>query len=171
MVEITVKRILVLLTCLGILTTASLGGELAQNIDPNGRTELTLTKPGADVVRVSITQMKVGESFPYKDALLWGGDVDELPKFVLSSVKVQEGSEPIFVPLSVYSDLGDVKLASVNATKDGFVLNIHGGNTASGYDAKLIFSQRYLVSRMVRLREFPEERVEKTTYSFPKGSQ
>jgi hypothetical protein len=166
--DLKVGPVFVLLICLELLTVASHGAETAQAISPDGRTELTLAKSSNALVRVSITQIKVGDSFSYKNALLWGGDVDRLPEFVLSSVVIQEGNETIFVPLSAYSDLGDVKLASLNASSNGFILNLHGGNTASGYDVILMFSRGYLVSRTVRLREFPEERLEKTTYSFPK---
>jgi hypothetical protein len=157
-----------LLTWLGFWTVTSRGAEITQVINQVGRTELKSTTSGSDIVRISLTQIKVGDSFPYKNALLWGGDIDKLPEVVLSSVEIQEGKEPVFVPLSAYSDLGDVKLASLSASRQGFVLNLHGGNTASGYDAILVFRRGYLVSRTVRLREFPEERLDKTTYSFPK---
>jgi len=114
--------------------------------------------------------MKTGESAPYKGALLWGGDIDVIPTYVLSSVAVHERDESIFVPMSAYGDLGDVKFGSVEATKGGFVIKLHGGGTATGYDATLTFHRGYLVSRAVRSREFPNERNEVTTYAFPKGS-
>ncbi len=159
------------LTCIALLTAMAYGAPTLQLISPNGSTKLTLAKSSSDVVFISVTQTAVGDAFLYKDALFWGGDVDELPKFVLTSLKIQERNKPVFIPLSVYSDLGDVTSASVNATGDGFLLNLHGGGTATGYDATLVFSRGYVVSKTVRLREFPEERVEKTTYAFPKGSR
>ncbi|MEA3197013.1 MAG: hypothetical protein QOF32_1065, partial [Gammaproteobacteria bacterium] len=78
--------------------------------------------------------------------------------------------DTIFVPLSAYSDLGDVKSASLDPTTHGFTLNLHGGNTATSYDATLIFDQERLMSRTVTLREFPERR-ERDSYSFPKRSR
>ncbi|MDP8986407.1 MAG: hypothetical protein M3N97_15490 [Pseudomonadota bacterium] len=169
LIDTVVGRVLVLLSCLAIATAAS-GGASGEAINPNGKTELTLKKSSGDIVRISITQMKTGASAPYKDALLWGGDVDELPTCVLSSMVVHERDESIFVPLSAYGDLGDVKLGSVDATTGGFVIILHGGGTATGYDATLMFSHGYLVSRTVRSREFPKESNEMTTYSFQKGN-
>jgi hypothetical protein len=168
LIDTVVGRALVLLSCLG-MATAAIGGASGEAINPNGQTELTLRKSSDDLVRISITQMKTGASAPYKGALLWGGDVDELPTCVLSSMVVHERDESIFVPLSAYGDLGDVKLGSVEGTIGGFVIILHGGGTATGYDARLIFSRGYLVSRTVKSREFPKERNEMTTYSFPKG--
>jgi hypothetical protein len=159
---------IVLMVVLGFWPTSSHAASIAQTINPDGRTELTLTKSNDDVVRIAISQIKLGDSFPYKDALLWGGEVGQPPQAVLSSIQIKEKDKTIFVSLSAYADLGDVKVASLKPTTHGFELALHGGNTATSYDAMLVFSRGYLVSRTVRLVEFPDEALEKTTYSFPK---
>ncbi len=150
------------------LTGASYAATNTQVINSTGRTELKLTRTNDDVVKISILQIELKDGFPYKDALLWGGEVGQPPQAVLSSIQITEKNKTIFVPLSAYADLGDVKAASLKPTKRGFELALYGGNTATSYDAILIFSQGYLVSRTVRLVEFPDEALERTIYSFPK---
>jgi hypothetical protein len=120
------------------------------------------------IFRVEISQAKIESSFPYKDELLWGGDVGGPPETVLTLLQVSQNKKPVFVRLSAYSDLGDVKFASLEPTKEGFALHLHGGNTATSYDATFSFSNGYLSTRTVRAREFPDEAWEKTRYSFPK---
>ncbi len=169
LVDTLFGAVLVLMSCLGMVT-AVIGGAPGEVINPAGKTELSLRKSSSDVVQVSITQMKTSAAAPYQGALLWGGDVDEIPATILSSMVVHEREESIFVPLSAYVDLGDVKLGSMDATTGGFLITLHGGGTATGYDATFTFNRGYLVRRTVRSREFPKERTEVTTYSFPQGN-
>jgi hypothetical protein len=140
-------------------------------VAPNRSTELSLSRPATAPVHVTLSLTALGSSFPYKNALLWGGDVDQLPQQIVGAVQVSEGSQVVFVPLSAYSDLGDVKSAALNPTEKGFTLELHGGNTASEYDAELKFVAGYLVSRKVALRAFPNQRTERATYAFPKRTE
>jgi hypothetical protein len=161
-------RALTLFACLVLPAVCTSAAGITQAIKPDGRTDLALTRSGMKSVRVALWTAKIGNTFPYKDALLWGGDVDELPQQVVSSIEVHDGDQMIFVPLSAYGDLGDLKLGSLDPTVGGFTLSLHGGNTATSYDVKLSFAEGYLVTRIVTLREFPQQRFEKTSYSFPK---
>jgi hypothetical protein len=138
---------------------------------PNRSTKLSLTGPGMEPIHVTLSLTALGSSYPYKSALLWGGDVDELPKQIVAAVQVSEGGQVVFVPLSAYGDLGDVKSADLKPSEKGFTLELHGGNTASEYDAELKFAAGYLVSRKVILRAFPNQRTETATYMFPKRTE
>jgi hypothetical protein len=169
LLDASLRRSLMMLSLFGLVTTIVMGTESLHAIKSQGSTELTLSAAGGHTVRVSIGQMNLGADYPYRDALLWGGDVGEPPQTALSTLQVKENNEVIFVPLSAYSDLGNVKTGSLDATKEGFTLNLHGGDTAASYDATLSFEHGYLRSRTVSLREFPAQRREKTSYSFPKG--
>jgi len=166
----TLRR-LVLLPLFGLVTTMVIGADALHAIKSEGSTELMLSAASRLTVRVAIGQISLSAAYPYKDALLWGGDVGEPPQTVVSSLLVKANDETIVVPLSAYSDLGNVKTGSLDATKDGFALNLHGGDTAVSYDATLIFEHGYLKSRTVSLRELPEERREKTSYTFPKAER
>ena len=168
-----VQKIFVL-SCLAVVwplvgkPTGATAADLLSAMKPEGSTELTYKAPNGNIVRVEILQTKLDSSFPYKDALLWGGDVGEPPQTVLTSIQISQNKKPVFVTLSAYSDLADVKFASLEPTKEGFALHLRGGNTATSYDATFNFSHGYLSTRTVRGREFPDERWEKTRYSFPK---
>jgi hypothetical protein len=154
-----------------LLTVAASASEPLHLINAKGSTELTFKTVKGSAVRVTVEQTKLETSYPYKGALLWGGDVGSLPQTILSAIEINADKKTIFIPLSAYSDLGDVKAASFATTPQGFVLNFHGGHTAASYDATLTFSMDYLVSRIVALREFPDERRERTTYKFPTRSR
>jgi hypothetical protein len=168
MSSIALGRCALLLLFVGLVTTVAGAAETLSTIKSEGSTELTYKAPSGNILRVEIWQTKWDLSFPYKSALLWGGDVGEPVQFVLSSIQISQNERAVFVPLSAYSDLGDVKFASLEPTNEGFVLHLHGGNTATSYDVAFIFSHGYLRTRTVRLRELPNERWEKTRYSFPK---
>jgi hypothetical protein len=155
------------LPLLVLAATAAVAGDVLHAVSPEGKTELSFETSGGKVVQLTVIQMKLDSSYPYRGALLWGGDVGEFPQTVLTSVQVEENRKTIFVPLSGYGDLGDVKAASFKSTKSGFEVTLHGGNTSASYDARLEFERGYLKSRTVRLRELPEERWDRTTYSFP----
>jgi hypothetical protein len=150
------------------VSAGAVAGEKLSAIKVEGSTKLIERVSGGNVVHLEIRQAKLDISFPYKGALLWGGDVDELPQTVLTSIQISKNEKALFIPLSAYGDLGDIKFASLEPTKKGFALHLHGGNTATGYDATLVFSHGYLESRLVRLREFPDDRWEKARYSFTK---
>lgn len=157
-----------LLLLVGLVATVADAAETLSPIKSEGTTELTYKARSGNILRVQIWQAKLDPSFPYKDALLWGGDVDQLPQTFLSSIQIVHNKKAVFIPISAYGDLGDVKFASLEPTKDGFTLHLHGGNTATEYDVNMRFQHGYLRSRSVALRELPEERWEKTSYSFPK---
>jgi hypothetical protein len=156
------------LLLIGKTTVVTAAGTLSP-IKSEGNTELTYKTPSGNIVQIEISQAKLDPfSLLYKGALLWGGDVDELPQTVLTSIHITQNRKAVFVPLSAYSDMGDVKFASIEPTKGGFALHVHGGGTATGYDATFSFSRGFLKTRTVRNREFPDETWEKTQYSFAK---
>jgi len=160
-------RVLSPLVCLCI-AMAAVAADAQQAVKSEGGTELRLRLSAGSQVVVTLMQARTGAFYPYKDALIWGGDVGELPPSLLVSVRIVSGGETIFIPLSAYGDLGDLKTAAIEKTEQGFRLSLHGGDAAGAYDATLSFSQGFLVSRLVTLREFPDQRREMTSYSFPR---
>jgi hypothetical protein len=142
-------------------------GDILHPVNPSGRSEFSFKDLSGVPIAVTVTQLKLSESYPYRDALLWGGDVGRLPQSVVSGIQIQKNHESVFIPLSAYSDLGDVKSVSFEAVTRGFRVSLRGGNTAASYDATLFFEGRVLTGREVRLRELPDERWEKSTYGFP----
>lgn len=163
-------RIAALTLSATVLVSAAATGPL-QTVAAQGPTELKAIRVQGQLVRVLISQGPVSDSVPSKSALVWGGDVGRQPKTVVTSLQVACDNVPVVVPLSAYNDLGDVKFASLAPVSSGFVLNIHGGSTAAAYDAQLTLSCAHLISRSVQHREFPEQRWERTQYSFVENSE
>lgn len=162
----TLSRVVcgVILSCLIVCGNAN--AQTPTIVGSEGVTQLTITLSNGANVEVVLHQAKVNDSYPYKHGMLWGGDDMELPQAILTSIDVQVGKKQIFVPLSAFSDLGEVKSASLEIISKGFNLRLHGGNTAASYDATLTFKRGHLRNKKVTLREFPEQRWENTIYSF-----
>jgi len=133
----------------------------------DGSTHLSLGHPN---VQVTLQTAKVPNDFFYKNALFWGAETGFLPPNLVRALRVREDSQELFVPLSAYSDLGDIHRASLRPSPHGFILSLYGGETATGYVAALRFANGYLVSRAVSSDEFPQSAREETRYSFPKGN-
>ena len=149
------------------LVPPAFAGDVLHALKAVGSTELSFKDMTGGLIRVTITQSQLDSSYPYRGPLLWGGDTQALPQRVVSSIKIQKDNKGMFVPLSAYADLGDAMSVSFDSIKDGFRVSLHGGNTATSYDATLFFERGFLRRREVRLRELPDDRWEKTTYAFP----
>ena len=73
-------RALSVLVCLCLAMSNAIGAaNTLQVVKPEGRTEIGLNGSSAGLILLVILQTKVGDSFPYKDALMWGGDVVNSP--------------------------------------------------------------------------------------------
>jgi hypothetical protein len=90
----------------------------------------------------------------------WGG-----PENVIATLEVRIGTEWIPLFRSAYSDLGEVRLAELSTTRSAFFITINGGETGTGYTAKLRFKGGFLLGREVRHNEMGLE--EKTEYYPP----
>ena len=161
-------RVLPLVAILSLFAAPSGAVDRVHVANPEGPTELAFTQPNGRAVRATVSQAKLTNNYPYTVALLWGGDEGELPHIVLTSIQIRDGDDAMVIPLSAYSDLGDVTGVSIGPTAKGFSLRIHGGRTATSYDVVLTFEHGWLVTRTVALREFPDQRLETTRYKFPK---
>jgi hypothetical protein len=87
----------------------------------------------------------------------WGG-----PEQIIATFEVRIGSDWIPLFRSAYSDLGQVHLVELNTTKSAFFLTVYGGDSGTGYSAKLRFKGGFLLGREVTHNEMGLE--EKTEY-------
>ena len=164
--SIRLKSLIILVLTLVASWTAGAGpADRRHAVRPQGSVDMSLTQPD---VQVTLETIKIPNDFVYKDALLWGGDTGFLPASVVSAIRVRQGARKLFVPMSAYSDLGDVHSAALLPDPSGFILNLYGGETATTYKAQLRFANGYLLSRVVSSGEFPQNAREETRYSFPK---
>jgi hypothetical protein len=116
-------------------------------------------------IDVKIKTVDYSSSFPYKQGFRWGTTTNK-PKKLISMLSVKLDGKEFYIPFSVYSDLTNPKLASVNTNKDEFIVEIKGGDAASAYTARLYFNKNTLKRKKVSHNEFPKEAWEETIYSF-----
>ncbi len=90
----------------------------------------------------------------------WGG-----PDQVIATFEVRIGGDWIPLFRSAYSDLGQVHLVELTTTKAAFFLTVYGGETGTGYSARLRFKGGFLLGREVSHNEMGLE--EKTEYYPP----
>jgi hypothetical protein len=90
----------------------------------------------------------------------WGG-----PDQVIATFEVRVGADWIPLFRSAYSDLGQVRLVELDTTKSAFFITVYGGETGTGYSARLRFKGGFLLGREVRHNEMGLE--EKTEYYPP----
>ena len=97
----------------------------------------------------------------------WGAE-GACPKKYIQSLEIKNGLHDLFVPISVFSDLGNPTKVTLNKlTKlNQYVAVIEGGDAGSSYRAKIIFNKDRLLQRSVESRSFPKEANETTIYKF-----
>lgn len=139
----------------------------------NGIARLKGTLTNGSVVQIKVYAAKLTSQFPYKNAFMWGGDMESeteaiMPKTVVSAINIKMGNENFFMPLSAYCDLGnpyDVRFENIK--NGGFKLTIAGhGGEATSYHAVLEFNEENILRKKVFLDTFPDQVWEQTTYSF-----
>jgi len=91
----------------------------------------------AESIKIIVRKITLTRQYPYKNALMWGGDVSVFPKNVIAAIDVRIGNEKIIVPLSAFCDLGDPHHASLEKAERGFKLIVSGGDAAVSYKAAL----------------------------------
>jgi len=96
-------------------------------VNPTGSTELSFNDVSGGPITVTGHTIKVGPVLIPTASTIVGGDIGRLPQSVVSAIQIQKGKETIFVPLSAYGDLGDVKSVSFNPMARGFRVSLHGG--------------------------------------------
>lgn len=122
-------------------------------------------------VRVFVTSLP--DSPPCKAASSWRwGAENACPRNIIGALEVKVSGEPVFIPLSVYADLGNPRTVRIESRKESgqFVVILIGGDAATSYSATLEFRGNLLTERIVRHGEFPDESWEKTSYKFNIGN-
>jgi len=123
-----------------------------------------------ELVSIVIETTKILDNYPYKSGW-WGVGESEKPQNIISNVKVTVGKNNVTIPLSAYSDLANPYKVLFETQSNKFKIIIFGGDSATSYQAKLVFEQ--LSSKETRIKyrkvfhsEFSDEVWERTDYSF-----
>src|ERR1700723_3212169 len=116
--RVAVGRCLVQLLCLGFITTVSSATDALTTVKSEGSTELTYKAPSGNIVRIEISQSKLDlSSFLYQDALLWGGDVGQLPHTILSLIQISQNRKTVFVRFQLIATWGTLNSPPSNRLK------------------------------------------------------
>jgi hypothetical protein len=124
-----------------------------------------------DAVVTVVAYIREGRHCLNPEDWVWGSD-QECPRTVIAALTVGLGEQVIFVPVSAYGDLANLRSIAAHETADGFEVHFSGGDAASAYNATLDFQRDagvgfpVLRARKVRSGEFPTEAWEETRYRF-----
>jgi hypothetical protein len=149
-----------------VLAAAPVHATVAARPDANGVIQLSgKTETGKPLfvrvtLRKSTLEERREERVQEKDKISddwWGG-----PEQIIATFEVRVGNDWIPLFRSAYSDLGQVNLVELNTTKSAFFITVYGGETGTGYSAKLRFKGGFLLEREVTHNEMGLE--EKTEY-------
>ncbi|MBI1755564.1 MAG: hypothetical protein HYR64_00465 [Fimbriimonas ginsengisoli] len=118
-----------------------------------------MKRAGHYVVKLSQRRVTLKNRDP--NELWWG--IDEHPSsnaeevYVVSSLRIDLGAKPVFVPRSFFADLGEVNKMSVRVISNGCAIRIVGSDAGYGYKAEIRVKKDLAVERWVRSGEFPDE--------------
>lgn len=132
----------------------------------NNSAELNTTMSNGKQINVLAKKAALAIDFPYKKALMWGGDEIKMPSSVLAEMDLKIADDKIFIPFSAFGDLGNPKQIFLEKNKDEFSIIINGGDASTSYKAILFFKNNCIYRRKVILSEFPDQVWEETNYSF-----
>jgi hypothetical protein len=98
-------------------------------------------------------------------SFVWGAD-GECSRVYIWGVRVIDGDNEVFVPLSAFSDLSNPHrlFITLGAKSGEYSITIGGGDAGTGYTAIFVVKARELVSRKVFSNQFPTQAYETTTY-------
>jgi hypothetical protein len=88
-------------------------------------------------VTVEITLHAYSTQIPLNYHFAWGSDIACKPESLITNIQINVSDKKVRVPLSVYSDLTNYEKAWVESTNDQYILIIRGGETSTGYLAKI----------------------------------
>ncbi len=136
--------------------------EVEKNIGKSGVYEFKLEMTNENIVRCNIEVASFLKGMLYNRR--WGSDWEN-PKVIISSIKLWINKKEIFIPLSAYSDISNVRLAKLLTISGGYRIIIQGGDAATSYELSIDIYGNRVSRRKIRSSEFPDEGWEMTIYS------
>jgi hypothetical protein len=109
--------------------------------------------------------MMLKKASPEMKGQLWWGSVED-PRFIVERLQIKKGTNQVFVPRSVYSDLARVTKMDFQKIKGQLRLTIQGGagSASDGYTCYIYIKGEDVVRRRVESRTFPQYQYEETSY-------
>lgn len=153
------KKIIVV-SCLAGISMLSVAFAGDSNMDGNLKWEMKSANAESSVYLEKFSGTCVsGENWR------WGAE-GTCPQTKVSKILVSFKKQPVFIPVSAFADLGNPRKAEIAQIKEGFAIEIIGGDAATSYKAVLMFKDGFLVSKKVVSGEFPDVAWEETRYGW-----
>jgi len=150
-----------IISCIFFYNSRIYGAEF----NSKGVAELTGTLNNGKKVKIELKKEKISQNYPYKNAVIWG-TIKGMPTDLIAEITIIEDHKNIFIPLSAYSDLGNLNNASLKIAGNAYHVIIEGGDAGGGYKAIISIEKGKIKQRQVDDLEFEGVIGEKTTYSF-----
>lgn len=159
------KRLKLLAATISILIMLSTISTANENTQSQFHYKVMKLRNGDISVVITLTTNNPSKC-PNASSWLWGSEM-ECPKVRIQTLVAKHNNELIFIPLSSYSDLGNITSAriTVDVNKE-FELHLKGGDAANSYIAIIKFNNENVTNRTVRSGEFPDDVWETTKYRF-----
>jgi len=129
-----------------------------------------ISKTAGDVsVKMIVSKLSNNKNCKAKKSWRWGTE-RICPKNIVDRLEVKYKGKNVFVSLSAFSDLSNVRNLDIEydkkETSSEYFVILSGGDAAFSYTAKLKFKGVTLQEKLVRHGEFPDKAWEKTIYGY-----
>jgi hypothetical protein len=101
---------------------------------------------------------------PFLKGDLWGS-TEVQPRWAVGQMTVSKGGRTLQVPAGAYLDLGDPEAITISE-EDGALKVALRGAGESGWVAQYLFNETGVTERKVWNRDFPDESIQRTTFSY-----
>lgn len=139
-----------------------------QKIDPTAKKAVISKEIGTDKIMVRLKMHPVDIGSPNSPPPKKRGSnctYTYFPCSVVDDLEILVNDKPLNLPRSLFADLADLNGINFKKTKQGFAVELGGGQTAEAYYVDIIFNDKYLLQRKIFSAEFPEEFIQETTYN------
>jgi hypothetical protein len=146
--------------------TSSWGAAREQQIAPDGKTQIS---SDVDHVHIQITlttrEVDIGKSTdPRPPSPTSSCTYTRYPCSLVDNIEISVGGESLFVPRSVFSDLADLNMASIENHGKNFVLTLRGGDASESYIATITLDRSQIKRRVFASAMLPQKPLQQTVY-------
>jgi len=161
------KRCIFLIGMLPVLITGyALAAQQRTAVAPHGETQVVGVVRGLTVkVNIKTHEVQIGEPSNKRPAVIESScTYSRYPCSVVDRLDILVNGHQLFIPRSVFSDLGDVVNAEISVSEGGAVLTLYGGDASESYVAKIAFDGTRVIRRTRSRPTEPDEVTQETTY-------
>jgi|WetSurMetagenome_2_1015567.scaffolds.fasta_scaffold10019_2 hypothetical protein len=156
------SRIVLLVFILGVCMAS--GPSFAAELAPIGRQGMTNLETGAGPsrVRVRISTYEAGANEAAARRLRNATGIKRVS--LVQELEIRVGARAVFVPVSVFSDLTELREGALRADDKAWVLTLAGGDASESYTVTIEFDRKAVQRRVLTSALAPQEPTQDTRY-------